>query len=193
MTTPRWTVATLLAAALVVAAGCDDSSKPTEPKVNTNPTLPTADQLKADAAKAVDQGKAAVGSAAEKVKEATPAVVDKAKETTANAVDATKNAAANAGDALKGAAAKAPDAAKNAAAHATDATATARAQGTELLAKLRTAIQENKLTDAQTYVDGLERIKANLPPELKTQYEGLKASFDAMKAKAAGAVPQLNK
>jgi hypothetical protein len=161
---------TFIAATAVLAAalmfGCDnDTSKPKEPKVDTTtpnkPALPSVDQIKADAAKGIEAGKAAAASAAEKVKAATPGVIEQAKETTASAVDATKtNTAA--------------------------ATEMAKAQGSELMAKLDAAIKENKLDQGQTYVDALERIKTNLPEELRTRYEQLKTSFQAAKAKVTG-------
>lgn len=159
MTAPRWTVSFVLAGALI-AAGCDDPNKPKEPKVNpgpSTPTLPTAEQIKAEAAKGIEAGKVAAADAAAKVKAATPEVIDQAKTTTATVTEAAKT------------------------------------QGSEMMAKLDSAIKENKLDQAQTYLDGLEKIKANLPEDLKSKYESMKTSFAAAKAKAAGALPQLNK
>jgi hypothetical protein len=166
MTHPRIATFFLLAASFaLVTAGCDnDSSKPKQPKVATpsnTPTLPSMDQIKADAAKGIEKGQAAAASAAEKVKENAPAVVEQAKLTTANAADVVKT------------------------------------QGSELMTKLDTAIKENKLDQAQTYVDALDKLKTNLPEDLKTKYEQLKTSFQAAKAKVTNTPPppppELNK
>jgi hypothetical protein len=163
----------LLGISIAILAGCDDSNKPKEPKVNatpapSKPALPSVDQIKADAAKGIEAGKAATATAAEKVKETAPAVIDQAKTTTGNAVDSTKTAAASAAE-------------------------MAKAQGTEWMTKLDTAIKENKLDQAQTYVNALDNIKTNLPEELKTKFEQLKTAFQAAKAKATATPPELNK
>jgi deoxyribodipyrimidine photolyase len=162
---PRIATFLLAASFAVVNAGCDnDSSKPKQPKVDTTPAkpaLPSVDQIKADAAKAIEKGQAATANAAEKVKEAAPAVVEQTKVTTVTAADAVK------------------------------------AQGSELMSKLDAAIKENKLDQAQTYVDALDKIKTDLPAELNTKYEQLKTSFVAAKAKVTNTPPppppELNK
>jgi hypothetical protein len=65
-----------------------------------------------------------------------------------------------------------------------------KARGADLLGKLETAIKANKLDDAQTYVDAFDKIKDNVPPELKTRYESLKAQFQAARPKATTPQPQ---
>jgi hypothetical protein len=165
MNHPRIATFLLATSFALVTTGCDnDSSKPKPAKVeapSNTPSLPSMDQIKADAAKGIEKGQAAAAGAAEKVKENAPAVVEQAKVTTANAADVVKT------------------------------------QGSELMTKLDTAIKENKLDQAQTYVDALDKIKTNLPDDLRTKYDQLKTSFQTAKAKVTNTPPpvppELNK
>jgi hypothetical protein len=156
-------IALVLTAALL--AGCDDK-KPEQPKVDSTPkpALPSADDLKKG------------------VQAADTAATDAAKK----AADATKTAAADATSKLT-------DASKAAAAGASDAAAAAKTQAADWIAKLEDAVKANKLDDAKTYVDKIDAIKANLPADLKSKFDSLKTMFDTAKAKAAGALPNLNK
>lgn len=79
---------------------------------------------------------------------------------------------------------KADNAAKNASAGASDALAAAKDQGTALVNKMKAAIENNRLDEAQTYVDAVEKIKTNLPEDIKAQYEKLKTRLSELKAKA---------
>lgn len=89
----------------------------------------------------------------------------------------------------------ATDATKNATATATDAAKTAadeaKKNASDWMSKLEAAIKDKKLDDAKTYVDKLQAIRDQLPAELKSKFDSLKAAFDA--AKAQGAVPGLPK
>ena len=118
---------------------------------------------------------------------ATPSVpsAEQLKADAARAAEAAKVAAQDAAARAKAAAPEVLDKAKETTVAAAEM---AKTQGAELMSKLDSAIKENKLDQAQTYVDGLEKIKAHLPEELKTQYERMKTSFAAAKAKAADAL-----
>jgi hypothetical protein len=62
-------------------------------------------------------------------------------------------------------------------------------QGAELLGKLDAAIKANRLDEAQTYVDAFDKLKANVPDDLKARYESLKTQLSAAKAKATTPQP----
>jgi hypothetical protein len=162
----------LVVVGAMALVGCD--KQPDPPKVGTNkPAVPTVEDIKAGAAKA-----------AEKTKEVATDAAHAAKQAGANTADAISNSVNDA---------KSSEAARNAQATAADTMDKVKAQGSDLLAKLDAAIKENRLTDAQTYVDAFERIKANVPDELKTRYESLKASLKAAKDKAVEKTQELNK
>ena len=165
MTAMRYVLPLLLAGALL--AGCDDK-KVDQPKVDNTPRMPNVNDVKAGMDKAADQAKTAAADAGKATADAARSATDAAKTATGNAVDATKSATS-------------------------DAAAAVKSQANDWMAKLEDAIKSNKLDDAQTYVDKLDAVKASLPAEWQTKLDSLKATFSAAKAKAAAAIPGLNK
>jgi hypothetical protein len=107
------------------------------------------------------------------------------------AIEKAKEAAAKAGQKISDTVtdAKNSDAAKSAQATASDAMAKTKEQGAELLGKLDAAIKANRLDEAQTYVDAFDKIKANVPDDLKARYESLKTQLKAAKDKATTPQP----
>jgi hypothetical protein len=120
--------------------------------------------------------------------------MDQIKAEAAKGIEKGQAAAASAAEKVKENAPAVIEQAKNTTASAVEM---AKTQGSELMTKLDTAVKENKLDQAQTYVDALDKIKTNLPEELRTRYEQLKASFQAAKAKVTNTPPppppELNK
>ncbi|HEY7115882.1 MAG TPA: hypothetical protein VH475_04820 [Tepidisphaeraceae bacterium] len=172
MNAMRWSVSLVLGGAMVFALGCD--RKPSEPKVDNKPANPVVQDMKAAAEKAAEATK----KAAEKAVEATKTAGADVAKAASDAAKTAKGVPAPTADAVKSDAAKAADAAKTKAA---DAAADMKTQGQQLLDKLDTAVKQNKLDQAQTYVDAIEKIKANLPDEVKAKYEQVKTSFQAAK------------
>jgi hypothetical protein len=70
-----------------------------------------------------------------------------------------------------------------------DAMAKVKEQGAELLGKLDAAIKANRLDEAQTYVDAFDKMKANVPDDLKARFESLKTQLKAAKDKATTPQP----
>ena len=170
----RFFLPLVLAGALL--AGCDDK-KAEQPKVDSTPKTPAMTDTKTDMKNTMDK-------TADMTKTA-------AGDMTKSAGQMTKTAADKTADATKTAAANTADAAKTAAANTSDAAMAAKTQASDWMAKLEQAIKDNKLDEAQTYLDKLQAAKASLPAEWQTKLDGLKTAFDAAKAKAA--IPGLNK
>ena len=124
--------------------------------------------VKAGMDKAADQAKTAATDAGKATADAARSATDAAKTATGSAVDATKSATSDAAAAIKN-------------------------QASDWMAKLEDAIKSNKLDEGQTYLDKLDSVKASLPAEWQTKLDSLKATFSAAKAKAAAAIPGLNK
>ena len=163
MTARKLSLSILFVLSAAFLAGCDDK-KPEQPKVDNTPK---------PALPSADDLKKGVQAA-------NTAAADAAKK----AADATKSATADATRTVT-------DASKSIG--ATDAAAAAKTQAADWITKLEDAVKANKLDDAKTYVDKIDAIKANLPADLKSKFDSLKTMFDAAKAKAAGAIPNLNK
>jgi hypothetical protein len=70
-----------------------------------------------------------------------------------------------------------------------DAMAKVKEQGAELLGKIDASIKANRLDEAQTYVDAFDKMKANVPDDLKARFETLKTQLSAAKAKATTPPP----
>ena len=165
MTAQRLFLPLVLAGALL--AGCDDK-KVDQPKVDNTPKMPGVNDIKAGMDKAADQAKTAATDAGKATADAARSATDAAKTATGSAVDATKSATSDAAAAIKN-------------------------QASDWMAKLEDAIKSNKLDEGQTYLDKLDSVKASLPAEWQTKLDSLKATFSAAKAKAAAAIPGLNK
>jgi hypothetical protein len=120
--------------------------------------------------------------------------MDQIKADAAKGIEKGQAAAASAAEKVRENAPAAIEQAKNTTATAVDM---AKSQGSDLMTKLDSAIKENKLDQAQTYVDALDKIKTNLPDDLRTKYDQLKTSFQTAKAKLTNTPPpvppELNK
>ena len=164
MTARKLSLSISLVLSAALLAGCDDK-KPEQPKVDSTPK-PALPAIGDDVKKGVQAANTAAADAAKK------------------AADTGKSATADAAKTVS-------DASKSIA--ATDAATAVKTQAADWMAKLEDAVKANKLDDAKTYFDKVDAIKANLPTDLKTKFDSLKTMFDAAKAKAAGALPNLNK